>query len=104
MFVMTLTPDVALAPLDPEAPQAGQDRRDDDQDDTPFDPETHTRALARLESIAEQAQDYARHAKAPNTLKAYRNDWDDFRSWCGVHQLEPLPATPQTIALYLTDL
>jgi integrase len=62
------------------------------------------RALARLESIADQAQDFARHAKAPNTLKAYRNDWDDFLGWCGLHRLEPLPAAPQTIALYLTDL
>jgi hypothetical protein len=55
-------------------------------------------------SIADQAQDFARHAKAPNTLKAYRNDWDDFLGWCGLHRLEPLPATRQTIALYLTDL
>jgi site-specific recombinase XerD len=62
------------------------------------------RALARLDSIADQAQDYARWAKAPNTLKAYRNDWEDFVSWCGVHRLEPLPSSPQTIALYLTDL
>jgi site-specific recombinase XerD len=63
-----------------------------------------SRALARLEAVADQAQDYARHAKAPNTLKAYRNDWDDFLSWCGLHRLQPLPATPQAIALYLTDL
>ncbi|MBV9328495.1 MAG: site-specific integrase [Chloroflexi bacterium] len=62
------------------------------------------RVLARLEEVAEQAQDFARRAKAPNTLKAYRNDWDDFLSWCGLHRLEPLPAAPQTIALYLTDL
>jgi site-specific recombinase XerD len=62
------------------------------------------RALARLETMADQAQDFARRAKAANTLKAYRNDWDDFLSWCGLHRLEPLPATPQTIALYLTDL
>jgi site-specific recombinase XerD len=63
-----------------------------------------TRALARLEAIADQAQDFARQAKAPNTLKAYRNDWADFCAWCGLHRLQPLPATPQTIALYLTDL
>src|SRR5260370_6035513 len=62
------------------------------------------RALARLEAVADEAQDFARRAKAPNTLKAYRNDWDDFLSWCARHCVEPLPATPQTIALCLTDL
>ena len=48
--------------------------------------------------------DFAAHAKAPNTLKAYRLDWSDFLSWCGLHRLEPLPAEPQTVALYLSDL
>jgi site-specific recombinase XerD len=62
------------------------------------------RALARLDDIADQAQDYAKRAKAANTLKAYRNDWDDFCAWSGLHRLEPLPAAPQTVALYLTDL
>jgi len=62
------------------------------------------RALARLEQVAEDARDYAAHAKAPNTLKAYRIDWADFSEWCALHRLEFLPATPQTVALYLTDL
>jgi integrase len=60
--------------------------------------------LARLEQVAEEARDYAAQAKAPNTLKAYRTDWADFTAWCGLHRLEPLPAEPQTIALYLSDL
>src|SRR5437899_10831562 len=62
------------------------------------------RALARLEQVAEDARGYAAHAKAPNTLKAYRIDWADFSEWCALHRLEFLPATPQTVALYLTDL
>jgi integrase len=62
------------------------------------------RALARLEQVAEDARDYARNAKAPNTLKAYRIDWADFSEWCALHRLEFLPSAPQTVALYLTDL
>jgi len=62
------------------------------------------RALARLEQVAEDARDFASQAKAPNTLKAYRIDWADFSEWCALHRLDFLPATPQTIALYLTDL
>jgi len=62
------------------------------------------RALARLEQVAEDARGYAAHAKAPNTLKAYRIDWADFSAWCALHRLEFLPAAPQTVALYLTVL
>jgi len=72
-----------------------------------------------LELVADQARDDAAHAKAPNTLKAYRTDWADFSEWCALHRLESrqhselvaqeqvlefMPAAPQTIALYLTDL
>jgi integrase len=62
------------------------------------------RPLARLEQVAEDARDFAAHAKAPNTLKAYRIDWADVLNWCALHRLECLPAEPHTIALYLTDL
>jgi integrase len=61
-------------------------------------------ALARLAQVAEDARDYASRAKAPNTLKAYRIDWTDFSEWCALHRLEFLPAAPQTVALYLSNL
>ncbi len=69
-----------------------------------IDGDGEPRAITRLEQVAEDARDYARHAKAPNTLKAYRIDWADFSEWCALHRLEFLPATPQTVALYLSDL
>jgi hypothetical protein len=62
------------------------------------------RALARLDLVAEDARDFAAHAKAANTLKAYRMDWAHFSQWCALHCLESLPAEPQTVALYLSDL
>ncbi len=42
------------------------------------------------------------HAK--NTARAYAADWDDFLDFCGLHGLAPLPALPQTVALYLKSL
>lgn len=54
------------------------------------------------QELARQARDYAAHSRAPNTKRAYQNDWRDFTSWCAEQGLQPLPATPQTIALYLT--
>jgi site-specific recombinase XerD len=56
-----------------------------------------------LVSLGRQAEEFAAAAKASNTLRAYQADWRDFRQWCEAHQLAPLPALPQTVALYLTD-
>ncbi len=70
--------DVALADV-------GEDRR-------------RARAVAR-----EQAQAYARGAKAVSTQRAYHNDWRDFSDWCAAHDLMALPAAPETVALYLAS-
>lgn len=47
---------------------------------------------------------YAQHAKAENTRKAYRVDWDDFLLWCDLHDCQPMPATPETVVEYLESL
>ena len=57
-----------------------------------------------LEALAVQARDYARIAKAPSTLRAYAADWRHFVDWAAAHDLQALPARPDTIALYLTAL
>jgi len=56
-----------------------------------------------LASLAGQAREFAAAAKAQNTLRAYAADWNDFRDWCAEHDVSPLPAAPETVALYLTD-
>ena len=55
-------------------------------------------------ALAVQARDYARAAKAPSTLRAYAADWRHFVDWAAAHDLQALPASPETIALYLTAL
>jgi integrase len=65
---------------------------------------TTAAALRQLTAVAEQARDYAAAAKAANTLRGYRADWRDFAGWCERHRLEALPAAPETVAFYLTDL
>jgi site-specific recombinase XerD len=57
----------------------------------------------QLVSLGQQAREYASAAKASNTLRAYQADWHDFQKWCEGHQLAAMPATPETVALYLTD-
>ena len=57
-----------------------------------------------LAAYGEQAKDYARNARAKNTRRAYASYWDDFARWCRPYGFVPLPARPETVALYLTAL
>ena len=57
-----------------------------------------------LRQAGAQARAYVQQARAANTLRGYRADWKHFMDWCTHHQLTPLPAAPETIALYLTML
>lgn len=43
-------------------------------------------------------------SKADATLSAYGSDWRDFESWCASHDLVSLPASPETVAVYLSAL
>ena len=56
-----------------------------------------------LEELIQKAKTFVAAAKAPATIKAYRNDWRDFESWCREHQLTALPSTPESVALYIAD-
>jgi hypothetical protein len=66
-------------------------------------PAVASAALMAVVELAAEANEYARNSKAENTRRAYRSDWADFTGWYLHHGLSPLPATPETIALYLTD-
>ena len=59
---------------------------------------------AGLEQAAESARSFLRQAKAENTVRAYHSDWRHFTVWCREHQRTVLPATPETISLYLSQL
>ncbi len=59
---------------------------------------------ATLTDWGEQARQYIRQAKSHNTHRAHASDWDDFERWCRPYGFVPLPAKPETVALYLTAL
>jgi site-specific recombinase XerD len=61
-------------------------------------------AATDLIRLADETRAFLIAAKAENTLRAYRADWGHFQAWCGRHALSHLPATPETVALYITDL
>lgn len=56
-----------------------------------------------LGALAEQAKEYASHARSKNTNKSYGSDWRDFEGWCADKGLISLPAISETVSLYLTD-
>ncbi len=61
-------------------------------------------APLELSRLAGEARGLLEAAKADSTRRAYRSDWKHFEDWCSRYDLPPLPATAQTVALYLTDL
>jgi integrase len=53
--------------------------------------------------LTERAEQFLQSSKAAETLRGYRIDWKDFTGWCQRHGRESLPASLETVALYLTD-
>jgi integrase len=53
---------------------------------------------------AQAANRFIQAAKSPATLRAYASDWRHFAAWCREKGVAPLPATPDTVALYLSGL
>jgi len=54
--------------------------------------------------LAEAARTYASSSRAKNTWRAYQADWRGFTTWCHELSLNPLPATPETVTLYVVYL
>lgn len=63
---------------------------------------TEETALASVE-LVEKARAYIEDSQAANTRRAYRSDWSDFTAWCEARGVSALPASPETLTLYLTD-
>jgi integrase len=68
--------------------------------DAPQDP-VESDLLARL---LVQAEVSFQAARAGSTLRAYAHNWQQFRTWCAQNRLVALPARPQSVILYSTDL
>jgi hypothetical protein len=69
-------------------------------------PVVEAAAVVELAELEERARGFARDSRAASTWRAYESDFAHFRSWCEEQRppVESLPATPATVALYLTAL
>ena len=56
-----------------------------------------------LEQLIEKTRNFMRGAISPATIRAYRSDFADFVRFCREHNLASLPASPTTVAFYISD-
>lgn len=59
--------------------------------------------LATLSQIINDANWYIGQSQATNTTRAYQSDWALFEKWCINHGVQAMPASVETVALYITD-
>ncbi|MBZ5580506.1 MAG: site-specific integrase [Acidobacteriia bacterium] len=53
--------------------------------------------------LPSEVQEFIRASKAENTLRGYKSDWRHFCGWCETRRLSPLPAGPETVAVYIAE-
>jgi site-specific recombinase XerD len=66
-------------------------------------PGTANSLSVSTDALGVQVGNYILNAKSENTIRAYRSDWQQFASWCANHGLQHLPASPETVAMYIAD-
>jgi integrase len=60
--------------------------------------------IALPEALVERAKDYMAEALSERTREAYSRWWRVYTAWCERHGRQALPASPETIAAWLTAL
>lgn len=88
----------SLADSPPQPPRGGEAAPD------PVSSELVPHPRAPLTELAGRLAGYISRAKSVNTSRAYASDWRDFSAWCSGHGYPALPAAPEALALYVTDL
>jgi site-specific recombinase XerD len=71
---------------------------------TPPESKTEGRESEKLKRLRLQAEETFRSIRSRATRRAYLHDWQQFCLWCEQEGFSALPATPEAIVLYATDL
>lgn len=74
------------------------------QEITVLDADVRSLPQALLDELlvaVEDTTDLIEEADAPSTVRAHKGDWTHFTDWCERYGLCPLPAAPETVALYI---
>lgn len=57
-----------------------------------------------ITDLSKRALDFAAASCAPSTKKAYQSDWRQFIAFCEAHNLEIMPASTNTVNLFMSDM
>lgn len=60
--------------------------------------------VPNLETLRAECKRLRTALTSPNTQQSYAADWRVFRTWCKLAHRRSLPASPETLALFLVDL
>src|SRR3954454_6668207 len=60
-------------------------------------------AFTNENHLLRESLHFAESIRAPRTLQSYLSDWKTFCQWCAKEGREALPATTDTVRLYITD-
>jgi len=83
------------------APDVGSERASSEGNDARDGPLDDPERLRELQESLSRLEAFAARSQAPNTIRAYAADLEDFRHWCARHGREWLPAEPKTVGLYV---
>lgn len=56
-----------------------------------------------IAKLIEKARVFANESISESTKRAYRSDWRRFEAFCSIHRFSPLPATDETVCLYVVE-
>lgn len=60
--------------------------------------------IVPIKNLVELADAFAKSSISAATRRAYESDWRQFDLFCQKYELEELPATPETICLYISSM
>ena len=60
--------------------------------------------ITDIKKLQSETLENLKNSKSKNTVRAYRSDISDFIGFCNRHNLKFLPANPNIVSLYLTNL
>jgi len=68
------------------------------------DPQALAERAAELEALSRRADAHEESARASSTRKLYESDWRRFAAWCDQLGATAMPASPEVLRLYITDM
>ena len=67
-------------------------------------PKVKSEVSTNIQKLEKETIINLEHSKAPNTIRAYQSDFNDFCLFCSKNSFKSMPTDPKIVSLYLTQL